>query len=293
VNRARIEIQAVADAVDETAPSPGDDGPRAAAEPGQGAIPRQQVRKLLKTVQARTFLVTTIVLAGGLALLWVTKTVVGIEGDAVFIALLLVPVIVFLAMTGQLESFQFAGASAVFRDKLEEVHGSVKEVGQQEPERAAYLGKLDQVLEKDGREFALIYADVDGLRKVMREIYLRERDGGEQAPTRRREEKIRDEILDKLEFALTDAFYDADLDDAKCDVFRLVEPDVAMIVRCEAPHRAHQIAERAEAMFHEAEGCTATTAVVPATYLHALTPKSVDEEAREALKQKKERRNRR
>jgi len=47
----------------------------------------------------------------GLALLWVTKTVVGIEGDAVLIALLLVPFVVYLAMTGELECVSWFGAS--------------------------------------------------------------------------------------------------------------------------------------------------------------------------------------
>jgi hypothetical protein len=263
------------------------------AKAGQGPVSPTQAQRIFEKGQMWALLLTTVVLAAGLALLWVTKTVVGIEGDAVFIALLLVPVVVFLATTGKLQSFTLGPASAVFRE-LKEVHGSVKEVGQREAERSAYLGKLGQVLEKDKRKFALIYADVDGLRSVMREIYLAERSrkgGKTQPPTRRREEQIRGEVLDRLEFALTDAFYDADLDNAKCDVFRLVEPDVAMIVRCEKPHLVHQIAERAEALFREAKGCTATTVVVPATHLGGeLTPEFVDDLAGEQLKQAKDER---
>jgi hypothetical protein len=297
----------VSDVLEQPAAVPGDDPSETTPDQRQDAIPRQQVRSHLERTQARMFLVTTIVLAAGLGLLWLTKTVVGIEGDAVFIALLLVPVIVYLAMTDRLQSFSFGGASAVFRG-LEEVqggvdrlHGTVQEVGEREAERAAYLGKLGQVLEEDedGRKFALIYADVDGLREVVRELYTAERDRtGDKSGTpadRKQVGKIRDEVIDRLEFALTDAFYDAGLGKAKCDVFRLEEPDVAMIVRTEEPHRAHQIAERAEGLFREAKGCTATTAVVPATYLAGeLTPKSVDDVARRAIKQAKdERTNRR
>jgi hypothetical protein len=272
---------------------PAGNGAEETAEPGEKAVSPTQAQRLFEKGQMWALLITTVVLAAGLALLWITKTVVGIEGDAVFIALLLVPVLVFLSTTGKLQSFTLGPASAVFRE-LEEVHGSVKEVGQREEKRAAYLGKLGQVLEKDKRRFALIYADVDGLRSVMREIYLAERGrkgGKASAPARRREEEIRDEVLDRLEFALTDAFYDANLDEAKCDVFRLVEPDVAMIVRCDKPHRAHEVAERAEVLFREAKGCTATTVVVPATHLGGeLTPEFVDDIAGQALAEAKDER---
>jgi hypothetical protein len=237
-------------------------------------------RKLEQRAQMRTLALTTVVLSVGLALLWVTKTVVGIEGDAVFIALLLVPAVVFLAMNDKLESFSLFGASAVLVKK-------VTEVGQREAGRVAYLGKLGQILEDDG-QFALIYADVDGLRKRMRTIYEKER---ENSPERRRHEReIRAEILDELEFALTDAFYDSGLGKAKMDVFRLAEPDIAMIVRCKNPDQAHQVAKLAEKLFWEkTKDGTATTVVVAPTFVEGkLTPERLDNAASSRLKQAKD-----
>ena len=265
------------------------------------------MRALIRTAQVRTLALTTIVLAAGLALIWLTKGLIGIEGDAVFIVLLLVPVVVLLALTDKLESFQLFGASAVFRD-LQKLHGdvaelgeNVTEVGEREAERATYLGKLTQVLGKDGREFALIYADVDGLRRVTREIYLVERAKNPDAenerepdhvPKRRREEEIRTEILDSLELALTDAFYDASLEHAKCDVFRLVDPDIAMIVRSVTSHQAYQIAEAGEDLFRVEKGFTATTAVLPAMLvIGEVTPKGLDNAAARALHEAKKTRS--
>ena len=241
----------------------------------------QKNRRLEQRAQMRTLALTTVVLSVGLALLWVTKTVVGIEGDAVFIALLLVPFVVYLAMTGKLESFSLFGASAVLVKK-------VTEVGQREAGRVAYLGKLGQILEDEKGQFALIYADVDGLRKRMRTIYANER---ENSPEKRRHEReIRREILDELEFALTDAFYDSGLDKAKMDIFRLAEPDIAMIVRCKNPDRAQQVAERAEKLFLERtkDGTATTVVVVAPTFVEVeLTPELLDDTAGNQLKQAK------
>src|SRR6266536_4748691 len=289
-NRRRV----VANVPDQPAPLRGSDGSEQTADLVQAA-PRQQIRKVVQTTQMRTLGLTTIVLTAGLALLWVTKTVVGIEGDAVFITLLLVPVVVYLVMNDKLQSFSLGGASAVIVQKVgENVTDAVTEVGQREAGRVAYLGKLRQVLGEEGQQFALIYADVDGLRQRMRTIYLKERENNPEGP-RRREGQIRREILDQLEFALTDAFYDSGLDKAKIDVFRLAEPDIAMIVRCENPHRAHQVAERAEKLFlDETKGGNTTTAVVPTTHLVGdLTPQHLDEAASRALKTAKQSRENR
>ncbi len=68
-----------------------------------------------------------------------------------------------------------------------------------------------------------------------------------------------------------------------------------MIVRCENPHQAHQVAELAEKLFlDETKGGTATTAVVPATHLEGeLTPRRLDGAASRALKTAKEARENR
>jgi hypothetical protein len=227
--------------------------------------------------QWRMLVLTTVVLAVGLALIWLAKTVLELEGDAVFIALLIVPLLVYLTVTGKIKDISLFGVSAEFRDLVTEVDKNVTKVGHREAERAAYLGKLRHVLEKDTRQPALIYADVDSLRKVTREIYLDERNDKSRAPStgRRREEDIRGDIIKSLELALTDAFYDASVDKAKFDVFRMFEPDIAMIVRYVDPHAAHQIAEWGEKNFGEfaqknfGKRCTATASVLCVEHVFA------------------------
>jgi hypothetical protein len=218
-----------------------------------------------KRVQLAAFVLTLSLVGLGLGLLWLTKKEVGIEGDAVFVALLVVPLIVYLAFTNRLENFQIFGASASFRDLKE----TVTAFGQLEPERGAYLGKLNQVLEKDELDFCLLYADVDGLRQMTSDFYDKERRGEAEHPTdvhmppeRRTEEKIRKAIIAHLEFALTDAFYDVagDAEDAKCDVFRLEDPDVVLIVRALRPREAKRIAEKA--LEELKPRCSATIALV-------------------------------
>ena len=258
---------------------------------GGGGPPRGRERfvELARKEHTRTLALTTVVLAAGLALLWLTKTVVGIESDAVYMALVLVPAIVLLAMTNRLAQFNFLGTSAVFRDvqtQVENLDKSITDVGQREPERASYLGKLKQVIDKDGREFALIYADVDGLRQVMRKLY----DDARKSGTHRRDQEIRDEIIERLEIALTDAFYEVTErhERAKSDVFRLVEPDIAMIVRSVTSHDAAKIADRATELFPGKEGWTTTMAVHAATrHVDAVTPEALDEAAAAELVAKK------
>lgn len=250
---------------------------------GEAGTRGKKLAEVIQKVQVGTLAVTTVVLAAGLFLLWLTKTLVGVESDAVYMALLLVPVIVLLAVTGKIESFEFLGASAKFRD----LKASITDVGQREPERATYLGKLGQLITKGEQEFALIYADVDGLRKVTREKYLDQPDSGD----RKREEEIRSEIIDLLELALTDAFYGAGADQAKFDVFRLVEPDIAMIVRSVTPIQAHDIARSGAERFREKRGLTTTTAVLPVAYLSALgkiTPQGLDTTAANELRKAKD-----
>jgi hypothetical protein len=173
--------------------------------------------------------------------------------------------------------------SAVFRH-LDSLGKNVTEVGQREPERAAYLGKLGQVLTKDGREFALIYADVDGLRKLAREVYDKERKRSD----RRREVEIRTEIINGLEFALTDAFFDEAPAGAKVDVFRLVDPDIAMIVRAVTSDQAHRVARSAEARFSKSGYMTTTVVHAAAHHPGDATPEALDSAAADKLQKAKD-----
>jgi hypothetical protein len=250
-------------------------------QPGAGAGGKKPKPKkgrdeaVARRQQVAMVFLTTLVLAAGLALLWLTKTVLEVEGDALFIALLLVPLLVYLVVTGKIKNVSLVGMSAEFRDLVTEVDKNVTNVGHREAERAAYLGKLRQVLEKDTPPPALIYADVDSLRRVTREIYLDDRTdkSGAGSKKRRREEDIRGDIITCLELALTDAFYDATVDKAKFDVFRMFEPDIAMIVRSVEPHQAHQIAESGKKNFAESaqknfqKRCTATASVLSVQYV--------------------------
>ena len=276
----RIASTVVSEASDKAASAAMGDGSEQTVGVVPDAVRGKKLREVVRKAQIGALMLTTVALAAGLALLWVTKTVVGIESDAVYLALLIVPVLVMLAVTGRIKTLRLFGVSADFN----ELKASITDVGQREPERAAYLGKLEQVIRKDGTQFALIYADVDGLRKLSRARYLNQPKSGD----RRREEELRTEIVDGLELALTDAFYGKGDDKAKFDVFRLVDPDIAMIVRSVDARQVYEIADAGSERFRNARACTTTTAVLPAAHLIGeVTPKQLDDEAAKLLREKK------
>jgi hypothetical protein len=238
---------------------------------------RERLRAALVRRETVALAWVTIGLALGLGLLWVVKRLLGIESDAVFVALLVVPLLVQLAFTGQLSELQLFGATAKFKElaanvsTVQESVSSVKEKviesGQREATRSAYLGKLDQVLAKNGREFCLLYADADGLRSVTRDRYLAQDPdppllhGTVSPPKRRSEETIRRDVIDRLELALTDGFYDTDPRLTKCDFFRLEEPDVVMIARTVSSDQAARIAAKATELFRR-DGFEATITIL-------------------------------
>ncbi len=233
-------------------------------------VPRQRLRAVLVRRETVAVAWVTLGLALGLGLLWFVKRLLDIESDAVFVALLLVPVLVHLAYTGKLAELSLFGATAKFGelvDGVSKVEKKVVESGQREAARSAYLGKLDQVLVKNGREFCLLYADADGLRQVTRQRYLAQPPDPPMPPgagttaVRRSEEAIRHGIIDRLELALTDAFYDTDPRLTKCDFFRLEEPDVVMIARTVSSDQAAEIATSAVRLFRR-DGFDATITIL-------------------------------
>ncbi len=211
--------------------------------------------------------IAIIFLAAGIGVLVLTRHVAKIEGDTVLVAMLLIPVVIYLAVMGKLKGFTMGPLSASFiEDKVEDikktVEDKVNEVGQYEAERSTYLGKLSQISNKTSR-FCLVYADIDDLRQHSRETFLRE----QQKPfaERRQEHKIREEIIDKLDFALADAFCTKGI---KYDLFDLTEPDVVMIAREVNLEQARPVAEQAQKNFTDysskgnVKGYTATIAIV-------------------------------
>jgi hypothetical protein len=231
---------------------------------------RQRLRTALVRRETLTLAGVTVGLAVGLGLLWFVKRFLEIDSDAVFVALLLVPLVVHLAYTGKLgklSELSLFGVTAKFTELVEGVEKRVVETGQREATRSAYLGKLQQVLVKNGREFCLLYADADGLRQVTRRRYLEQPadppmpSGPVAAAVRRSEEAIRHEIIDRLELALTDAFFATDPRLTKCDFFRLEEPDIVMIARTLNSDQADEIAAKAIELFR-GDGFEATITVL-------------------------------
>jgi hypothetical protein len=250
--------------------------------------------------------IAVVLLAIGIGVLWLTKKVLQIEGDAVYVALLLVPVLVHLALTGKLRGVSAFGASLDFfreradqleksvEDQVKGLHENVSEIGGYEPARNAYLGKLKQVLEKDGPEFCLIYADVDGLRRISREQYRQDREEAEKARqtgkvhTRKTEKEIQRSIINQLGLALADAFHDKDTKNAKYDIFVLEQPDVVMITRLVSRELARQIADKGRELFSKGNGYNATMAVLAVAEIPGEpTPRELDEKAEARLRKGK------
>ena len=58
----------------------------------------------------RTAVLVAIVFLGlGLVVLWITKTILNIEGDVIFVSLLFVPIIVYAIYSGKLEELKGPG----------------------------------------------------------------------------------------------------------------------------------------------------------------------------------------
>ena len=241
---------------------------------------------------------TLVLLAIGLSFLWLAKKVLQIEGDAVYVALLLIPILVHLALTGKLSELSLFGNSIAFSERVNElernVTGQITEIGEYEEERNAYLGKLKQVLEKKDQKFCLIYADVEGLRRISRKQYCQERKVAENAEqlgnahTRKTEKEIQRSIIKQLGLALADAFHEEDTENAKYDIFVLEQPDVVMITRSVSRELARQIAEKGREFFSKGNGYNATMAVLAAAEIPGEpTPRELDEKAEARLRKGK------
>lgn len=236
-------------------------------------------------------IVTVVLLAIGIAVIWITKEMLGIEGDIVYIGLLLIPFLVYLALTGKLAEMSIFGATASFvNQRTREIQQDVVEIGEYEPERSVYLGKLKQVMRKDGQHFALIYADIDKLRSVTRKLYNEEKEKARENPDipRRSDKDLRKSIIKQLALALSDAFFDEDIDEAKQDIFLLEEPDVVMIVRSVDFKQAKKIAEKALESFKMC-GYSATMVVQSPMSTEELNPRKLDKTAADELQKRKSR----
>lgn len=243
-------------------------------------------------------LTAIVFLAAGIGVLVLARHVVKIKGDAVLVALLVIPIFVYLAVMDKLKGFAIGPLSASFiENKFEDVKKHVKEnvaeIGEYEEERSTYLGKLSQILNKKDR-FCLIYADIDDLRQHSREIFLKNKEDAEDERVsiedREPESKIRKKIIKKLDFALAYAFCEKRIKDAKgqyakYDIFNLTEPDVVMIAREVNLKQARPVAERAQQLFgdytrqKDREEYRATIAIVSRTEKKDAPARDLDEMA--------------
>jgi len=246
----------------------------------------------------------------GIGILWLVRKYLQIEGDAAFLALLFGPLVIYLAFSGKLKDFSILGVSAnFFEEKVENIKDEIAGVSEYETERNTYFGKLRQVLEKES-QFCLIYADVDDLRKFTRKIYDEERKrelGSEasqrqarerrqrmgnipEAGTKRRLEKeIRRDVIEKLMFSLTDAFYDEKDYDGKYDVFLLEEPDLVMIARAITLDQAKSISSKGLKYFKKHYGYGATISITRRDEFGGTPkPRDIDREALKRLNRGKE-----
>jgi len=239
--------------------------------------------------------ITLVFICAGIGVLALTKHVAKIEGDAVFVALILIPVFIYLVLIGKVENVSIGskGVSASlikesFNDTKKHVEDIVTEISEYEQERSTYLGKLNQIL-RQRRRFCLIYADVDNLRQHTRKIFLNEKEQCESLADRRPEYKIREEIIRELSFALADAFCEHKIKDAKYDIFSLEEPDLAMIARETNLEQAISVAQKGQEIFKNStakanfEGLNATIALVSRDEMKDPRPRALDETACDRL----------
>jgi len=248
--------------------------------------------------------VMLVFVAIGIATLMVAKHIAGIDGDAVFVVLLLIPVFVYLIITGKLDEVRITsrGVSArIMRKSVSNIKDKVTEIGEYEEQRSTYLGKLNQILKnakmfKKETRFCLIYADVDILRQHSRKIFLEEKKEGRPPDKRRSEDDIRKQIIKKLEFALADAFCEKGIranKNKKYYIFHLEEPDIVMIARDSNVEEAKTVAERSQEIFkrdtslqESPEGYTATIAIISSN--EDTRPRELDKIALKRLSRGKE-----
>jgi hypothetical protein len=241
----------------------------------------------LERQQKNTLLLSLLLLAVGFVLIWLAKSKLGVEGDAIFITLLLVPLVVYLAFTGQISAFSFPGGRVDFN----QLKDHVAQVGRLEPERTAFLGKLAQVHEETEGRISLLYADVDGLRQRTRAEYNKQRRefGPGRPDGRRTEESVRKGFIQLLEFAFVDAFYAEDVEGGKADVFQLQEPDLVMILRGVETDVAGKIAREACRIYSGwTEELPVTVAVLPPKWPPHASPEDIDRVAQESLESAKD-----
>ena len=152
--------------------------------------------------------ITLVFICVGIGVLALTKHVAKIEGEAVFVALLLIPIFIYLAIIGKLKEVKIGSqglSASLMKASVDDIKNSITEISEYEQERSVYLGKLDQILRQGGR-FCLIYADVDDLRQYTRQIFLNEKEQLKSLVDRKSENDIREEIIRELSFSLADAF---------------------------------------------------------------------------------------
>ena len=232
----------------------------------------------------------------GVALLF--NDTIKFDAASLFLVVIIFPCLLYLVLSERLSKLSIFGASAEFLErKLGEAQDEVVQSLLQEPRRAEYLGKLKQVIRELERgsvsRFCLIYADIDGLRKITRHSFCAQ----ETTRTRKSENDFRAEIVRVFMFALVDGLYRVDIPGVKYDVFELNEPDVILILRDAYAEQAQRICEAGLEIFRRTASSSAhpydaTIVVVWDKGQKPLSARDYDQKASELLRQAKAERGR-
>ncbi|MEN8132941.1 MAG: hypothetical protein ABFS45_22745 [Pseudomonadota bacterium] len=103
-----------------------------------------------------------VLVAGSLFLSWLAQEFLEIKHGEFLTALLILPAILFFVISRRISKFTFGGASAEFVD--ERLRETALQL-QQEQERLAYIGKLEQALNKDGSSEKLVGKNIANLKE--------------------------------------------------------------------------------------------------------------------------------
>jgi hypothetical protein len=139
--------------------------------------------------------------------------------------------------------------------KLDVLQQTVIASGEIGPSEQAFFDKFSQLVRaSSSTNLALLYADIDGLRSVTRQLFLAEksaRDASKSRAGRRPEEAIRADFVNALNVSVTDAVYQLHRDGLKHDIFALPDPDIVVVGRKLSYEAALQVARRTQDAFRE------------------------------------------
>jgi hypothetical protein len=129
--------------------------------------PRGRLRGLGESREARAIGLSLLFLTAGFLVVWLTKSVVGIDGDVIFVSLLLIPVLVYLVLSGRLEELRGPGGlEARFTRVAQESVTIAKQA------IAPSIQAMDMVRKAGLEELTRLRAEIDESRPTVMTIEL-------------------------------------------------------------------------------------------------------------------------